>query len=402
MGLPTWIKKADVESNHEYAQSTQHLEDEDDVDECLNAKIKKHMSMQKVKSKNDALISIIKSIRQEMRYGIKKRQFEASTVNASDEVSSIASNDVDKEDNNTSNIASCLLPKELSPLSFLLPFNIDNHNFYAATTLDAKDNIMPQRVYEYLGLDQLRGTNTLENTTGTNEPLRTINILVKFGKLEHLCNFVIKMAEDIIILGRPFLESTRAQIDVFNEEISFEMGREKIKFDMNSHQSIEKICMVSIGQEEETFNPLEIGIDLFSYESPACLQFEQKTRSYGTLNLQDEIAGPTLDSYDVEEEYAKEIGKKGYVLDNVWEKCEQYYKKTNKAWYDEGYEEDEMWRIGDKKTDYDPPYVNIKTIEVKRYSFKGGCSFVCITDREDGALPLGHVNEARFKAMIRK
>ncbi|GJU35570.1 hypothetical protein Tco_1183924, partial [Tanacetum coccineum] len=120
------------ESNHEYAQNTQHLEDEDDVDEWLNAEIKKHMSMQKVKSKKDTLISIIKSIRQEMRDGIKK------------------SNDVDKEDNNTSNIASCLLPKELSPGSFLLPFNIDNHNFYAATTLDAKDNIMPQRVYEYL------------------------------------------------------------------------------------------------------------------------------------------------------------------------------------------------------------------------------------------------------------
>ncbi|GKD96439.1 hypothetical protein Tco_1380336 [Tanacetum coccineum] len=79
-----------------------------------------------------------------------------------------------------------------------------------------------------------------------------------------------------------------------------------------------------------------------------------------------------LDSYDVEEEYAKEIGnsysrrfkeynrvfnneiehlsneyilrirKKGYVLDDVWEKCQQNYKKTNEAWHDEGYEEDEM------------------------------------------------------------
>ncbi|GKE94069.1 hypothetical protein Tco_1578924, partial [Tanacetum coccineum] len=47
------------ESNHEYAQSTLHLEDEDDVDEWLNAQIKKHMSMQKLKSKKDALISII-------------------------------------------------------------------------------------------------------------------------------------------------------------------------------------------------------------------------------------------------------------------------------------------------------------------------------------------------------
>ncbi|GJZ70142.1 retrovirus-related pol polyprotein from transposon TNT 1-94 [Tanacetum coccineum] len=139
-----------------------------------------------------------------------------------------------------------------------------------------------------------------------------------------------------------------------------------------------------------------------------------------------------LDSYDVEEEYAREIGdpysrrfdeynrvfnneiehlsneyilrigKKGYVLDDVWEKCQQNYKKTNEAWHDEAYEEDEMWRIGDEKTDYDPPYVNVKTFEVKKYSFKGGRSFICITDREDEALPLGRMNGARFKAMIRK
>ncbi|GKD21674.1 putative reverse transcriptase domain-containing protein [Tanacetum coccineum] len=239
------------ESNHEYAQNTQHLEDEDDVDEWLNTEIKKHMSMQKVKSKKDALISIIKSIRQEMRDG-----------------------------------------------SFLLPFNINNHNLYATTTLDAKDNIMPQRVYEYLGLDKLRDTSTLEKMTGTNEPLGTINIFVKFGELEFSCKFVIKMAEDVIILGRPFLESTRAQIDVFNEEISFEIGSKKIKFNIDSYQSIEKIYMVSIRQEEETFNPLEIGIDLFSYESPACLRFEQRTRSYGTPKPQVEIAGPNSLSPD--------------------------------------------------------------------------------------------------------
>ncbi|GKE46373.1 hypothetical protein Tco_1477631 [Tanacetum coccineum] len=50
--------------------------------------------------------------------------------------------------------------------------------------------------------------------------------------------------------------------------------------------------MVDTGQEEETFDPLEIGMDLFSYESPASLEFEQRTRSYGTPNLQDEIAEP--------------------------------------------------------------------------------------------------------------
>ncbi|GJR87732.1 hypothetical protein Tco_0211743 [Tanacetum coccineum] len=342
------------------------------------------------------------------------------------------------------------------------------------------------------------------------------------------------MADDVIILGRPFLESTRAQIDVFNEEISFEIGSEKFKFFINSHQYVEKIYMVDIGQEEETFNPLKIGIVLFFYESLACLEFEQRTRSYGTPNPHEEIAEPIsfspdrrglvkrwhvckpvhvtygngngedcgmwptcdpdskfcfgynevfgvneqgslrmwicfrdherrtvkgsymgfadflqehieqeeneqlpirsrpcnysfeewmkirighnnlhesdrefifnewiLDSYDVEEEYAREIGnpysrrfdeynrmfnneiehlsneyilrigKKWHVLDGVWEKCQQNYKKTNEAWHEEAYEEDEMWRIRDEKTVYRYPLI---------YE----------------ALPLGRVNGKRY------
>ncbi|GJZ08245.1 hypothetical protein Tco_0542528 [Tanacetum coccineum] len=224
------------------------------------------MSMQKVKSKKDALISIIKSIRQEMKDGIKKRQFEASTANVSDEVSSIASNDVDKEDNNTSNNAPCLLSKELSSGSFLLPFNIDNHNFYATTTLDAKDNIMPQKVYEYLGLDKLRGHNNLHES------------------------------------DREF---------IFNEWIldSYDVKEEYAK---------------------------EIG-NLYSR------RFDEYNKVFN-----NEI------EY-LSNEYILRIGKKGYVLDDVWEKCQQYYKKTNEAWHEEGYEEVEMWQSGDEKINYDPP-----------------------------------------------
>ncbi|GJZ79441.1 phospholipase-like protein [Tanacetum coccineum] len=378
------------ESNHGYTQNIQHFKEKDDVDEWLNAEITKHMGMQGVKNMKDALISIIKSIRQEMKDDIIKRKFKALTACVNDEVSSIASNEVDRADDNTLNTAPCY------------------HNLYATTTLDAKDNIMPKRVYEYLGLDKLRDASTLENTTETNEHLGTVNILVKFTRLEFSCNFIIETAEDVIILGRPFLESTRAQIDVFNKEISFEAGNEKLKFNVNSHRCIEKIYMVDIGQEEETFNPIEIGIDLFSYESLACLEFEQRTR-IGHNNLHESnhefiFNKWILDSYDVEEEYAREIGdpysrrfdEYNRVFNNEIEHLSNEYILRI------GKKEDEMWRIGDEKTDCDPPYVNVKTFEVKKYSFKGGRSFICITDREDEALPLGRMNRARFKAMIRK
>ncbi|GJT77695.1 hypothetical protein Tco_1044420 [Tanacetum coccineum] len=96
------------ESNHGY---TQHFEEKDDVDEWLNAEITKYMSMQGVENMKDALISIIKPIRQEMKDGIMKKQFETSTTSVCDEVSSIANNEVDRADNNT---PPCRLPKELS------------------------------------------------------------------------------------------------------------------------------------------------------------------------------------------------------------------------------------------------------------------------------------------------
>ncbi|GJZ20748.1 hypothetical protein Tco_0557338 [Tanacetum coccineum] len=141
------------ESNHGYSQNIQHFEAKDDVDKWLNAEITKHMSMQGVENTEGALINIIKSIKKEMKDDIMKKQIEASTASIGNETSSIASNEVDTHDNNTSTTTSCLLPKELSPGSFLLPFNIDNHSLYAITTLDAKDNIIPLNVYEYLGLD---------------------------------------------------------------------------------------------------------------------------------------------------------------------------------------------------------------------------------------------------------
>ncbi|GJT90684.1 hypothetical protein Tco_1079529 [Tanacetum coccineum] len=152
-------------SNHGNTQNIQHFEEKDDVDKWLNAEITKHLSIQGVENTEDALISIIKSIKKEMKDDIMKKQIEASTANIDNKTSSIASSEVDTGDDNTSPTASCLLPKELSPGSFLLPFNIDDHNLYAITTLEAKDNIMPLDVYKYLGLDKLRDAGTIENTT---------------------------------------------------------------------------------------------------------------------------------------------------------------------------------------------------------------------------------------------
>ncbi|GJR44279.1 hypothetical protein Tco_1312382 [Tanacetum coccineum] len=200
------------------------------------------------------------------------------------------------------------------------------------------------------------------------------------------------MAEDVIILGRPFLESTRAQIDVFNEEISFEIGSNKFKINIDSYQSMEKIYMVDIAQEEETFNPLEIGIDLFSYESPACLEFEQRTRSYGTPNPHDEIAKLISFSRD----------RKGLV--KIWHVCKPIH-----ITYDDGSGEDcGMWTTCNPNSKFCFGYNEVFGVRYGQQKIddttreRRGRSFICITDPEDEALPLRRVNGAQFKAMIRK
>ncbi|GKF17490.1 hypothetical protein Tco_0062408 [Tanacetum coccineum] len=79
----------------------------------------------------------------------------------------------------------------------------------------------------------------------------------------------------------------------------------------HSRIPVEKIYMANSIHEEEYFNPLDIEDDVFSYESPAYLLFEQHTQSYdnesvdtidSANNMQeledkhkDMVRGPNLD-----------------------------------------------------------------------------------------------------------
>ncbi|GJR95498.1 hypothetical protein Tco_0267672 [Tanacetum coccineum] len=40
-------------------------------------------------------------------------------------------------------------------------------------------------------------------------------------------------------------------------------------------------------------------------------------------------------------EYELRIRKKGYIMDDIWEKCEQVYEVTIYSWHDQGFEEEE-------------------------------------------------------------
>nr|GEU82722.1 hypothetical protein [Tanacetum cinerariifolium] len=166
---------------------------------------------------------------------------------------------IKEDDIFTSTLPCQLPPNELSPGSFLLPCTTGSLNLYTMADLGACVNMMPNSIFKHLELDNLRETTMS------------------------------------VEMGRPFLETIQAQIDVFKEEVSLGIGKDR-------------------------------------------------------------------------------------ALD---------------PWHDEGFEEYELWRSEDEKTDYEPPFVNVKTYEIKKYSFRGGRNFICITKKEDDALPLGRVNGAR-------
>nr|GEV13880.1 ribonuclease H-like domain-containing protein [Tanacetum cinerariifolium] len=111
--------------------------------------------------------------------------------------------------------------------------------------LGASISLMPYTMYEKLNLGEPKATRmTLELADRSIQYPRGIveNVLIKVDKFVLPIHFVIlDMPEDSrvpIILGRAFLATTRAMIDVFNKKIMLRVGDDEVIFDLN--QSIKR------------------------------------------------------------------------------------------------------------------------------------------------------------------
>ncbi|GKA78785.1 reverse transcriptase domain-containing protein [Tanacetum coccineum] len=89
------------------------------------------------------------------------------------------------------------------------------------------------------------------------------------------------------------------------------------------------------------------------------------------------------------DEYELRIGKKGYMLEDIWEYCEKVQGDNTNWWHDHGFEEDERQESGLDKEEYDLPKVHVETFKVNRYSFDSGYSFIYVTKEIEDTLPLG-------------
>ncbi|GJU93588.1 hypothetical protein Tco_1318344 [Tanacetum coccineum] len=78
------------------------------------------------------------------------------------------------------------------------------------------------------------------------------------------------------------------------------------------------------------------------------------------------------------DEYELGVGKKGHMLEDIWENCKKVQGDNTYWWHDQKLEEEERRKLGIDIKEYDPPM-----------------------DLMD-ALPLGKENRSRFRDMIRK
>ncbi|GKE27228.1 DNA-directed DNA polymerase, partial [Tanacetum coccineum] len=136
--------------------------------------------------------------------------------------------------------------KEKDPWSFTIPCDIGQlHINNALADLWASINLMPYTMYEKFRLGEPKATRmSLELVDRSIQYPRGIieNVLIEVDKFVLPIDFVIlDSSEDSrvpIILGRPFLATAQAMIDVFNKKITLRVRDDEVIIDVD--QSIKR------------------------------------------------------------------------------------------------------------------------------------------------------------------
>ncbi|GJY54570.1 reverse transcriptase domain-containing protein [Tanacetum coccineum] len=160
------------------------------------------------------------------------------------------------------------LPKKLGdPGRFLIPCEFSRINTCnALADLGASINLMPYSVWKTLSLPELTPTcMTLELADRSiSEPIGIAeDVYVTVGKFQFPADFVVVDFEPDprvpLILGRSFLKTSRALIDVYEGEITLRVGREAITFNLDqtsrytanyNHMTANRIDVIDMACEE--------------------------------------------------------------------------------------------------------------------------------------------------------
>ncbi|XP_038887801.1 uncharacterized protein LOC120077811 [Benincasa hispida] len=126
-------------------------------------------------------------------------------------------------------------PKMRDPGSFTIPFSIGGiYIVQALCDLEASINLIPLSIFKQLNVGQLKPTTVtlqLADRSMVHPEEKLKDVLVTIDKFILPTNFIILDYEgdkDVpFILGRPFLSTGRAQIDVHKEEITMSINGKK-------------------------------------------------------------------------------------------------------------------------------------------------------------------------------
>ncbi|CAM8904938.1 unnamed protein product [Rhodiola kirilowii] len=149
---------------------------------------------------------------------------EISSINLNAECSAIVQNPMPK--------------KEKDPGSFSIPISIGDVNISKALCdLGASISLMPYSLYKKLYMGTLVPTSISLRLADRSSRIPSgilEDVPVKVGKFYIPVDFfILEMEEEReipIILGRPFLKTTKAVISCINDLLEYDIGGEKIKF----------------------------------------------------------------------------------------------------------------------------------------------------------------------------
>nr|GFA89685.1 reverse transcriptase domain-containing protein [Tanacetum cinerariifolium] len=183
------------------------------------------------------------------------------------------------------------LPEKLGdPGKFLIPCGFSELKCKALADLGASINLMPLSVWKKLGLPDLiptRITLELANHAICTPDGITRDVFIPVGKFTFPDDFVVVDYESDprvpLILGRPFLRTARALIDVHGEEIILHDGDERFTLNMKQDTT-----SYSDHPHRESVNL----INIFNLSSEDCLEdlVSYKKSGNPTFSLHKEIA----------------------------------------------------------------------------------------------------------------
>ncbi|GKA60825.1 reverse transcriptase domain-containing protein [Tanacetum coccineum] len=215
------------------------------------------------------------------------------------------------------------LPEKLGdPGKFLIPCNFPGMDVcYALADLGASINLMPLSIWKKLSLPELtptRMTLELADRSITYPKGLAEDVFVKVGKFHFPTDFVVVDFEADprvpLILGRSFLRTGRALIDVYGEEITLRVDNEAVTFNLN------QTTRYSSSYDDVSINRIDIIDEACEEYAPELLGFSNNDSSGGNPTptsepftsefileeieayLKDDLISPEIDYTDCDPE----------------------------------------------------------------------------------------------------